>query len=240
MSKKLKVREATSYCDGIEFYSTRNSGYIAKAILVEDGTIVTSYTKERKKLSEKKSFFRKIVEWAGIITFSIVFTTIMYLVKADVRKILSIMCFTVSVFVSIDFVVEVTKEHRTSKGKSRFRYHAAEHMAINAMNEIQRVPTLEEIKRFSRFSNNCGSNVIGVIIIIYLWWSFCINLWKDIIPCIVVSILGMWIIILLRRLGGLNFLQYLSTIPPTDKELEVAIAGIQVWFEHEKAKEESL
>ena len=43
---------------------------------------------------------------------------------------------------------------RTKNGKERAhaRYHAAEHMVINAYYKLQRVPTIEETKESSRFS----------------------------------------------------------------------------------------
>ena len=38
----------------------------------------------------------------------------------------------------------------------------------------------------------------------------------------------------------LNFLQKFTTIIPTNKELDVAIAGMNVWFENEKKEEEKV
>lgn len=40
--------------------------------------------------------------------------------------------------------------------KQTFRFHAAEHAAINAYYDLKRVPTLEEIKEYSNFSYRCG------------------------------------------------------------------------------------
>ena len=238
MSKKLNVREATSFCDGIEFYSKRNKGYIAKATLVEDGTIVTSYAKKKEISSEKKSFAQNLAMWAGIVTLAVVFTFaimgISYLLKLEGRRQFGFMWFTISVFGLIAFVVRTTKKRRTPEGRSTYRFHSAEHMAINAMKKLQRVPTLEEIKQFSRFENGCGSNGTAIMTFNYLWLAFCITFLQG-ISYIVIAPLGLCVIMILYLLSGLNFLQYLSTIKPTDKELEVAVAGIQEWYNHETA-----
>lgn len=238
MPKKLEVREATSFSDGIEFYSKRNKGYIARATLAEDGTIVTSYAK--KISSEKKSFAQNLIKWTKIVTLSvviaIVITGIQYLLKIDGIQLLGLEFFSISIYLLIRFFISSAKERRTAKGRSCYRFHSAEHMAINAMKKLQRVPTLEEIKQFSRFEKCCSSNLTAYVAVLYLWMSLCITLleiFQQGILYLVVALLGLCIILLLDLLCGLNFLQYLTTIPPTDKELEVAIAGIQEWYVHE-------
>lgn len=55
---------------------------------------------------------------------------------------------------------------------------------------------------------------------------------------IIVMLSANSIVLILLQCGFLNFLQKYTTIIPTDKELSVAIAGMNVWFENEKKEKE--
>ena len=52
--------------------------------------------------------------------------------------------------------------------KSLCRFHAAEHAAINAYYNLHRAPTMDEIKRYSIYSYNCGIPEL----IKDAWWLF--------------------------------------------------------------------
>jgi uncharacterized protein YqhQ len=154
------------------------------------------------------------------------------LLGLDERKQAGLMLFSVAIFMLISVVARCIKERRTTKGRSSFLYHSAEHMAINAIKSLQKVPTLEEIKQFSRFSTFCNTNEPFYYALLLLVVSSSILFFQS-TTYTVVPLLGITLIFLLRISGGLNFTQYLSTIPPSDTELKVAIAGIQVWYDHE-------
>lgn len=47
--------------------------------------------------------------------------------------------------------MKITKEYSNAS-----KYIAASHMAINAYNDLHRIPTLEEAKKYSRFSSESG------------------------------------------------------------------------------------
>lgn len=118
-----------------------------------------------------------------------------------------------------------------------FKFHSAEHMAINAINDLQRVPTLEELKGYSRFSNNCGSNQVLCVFVFLVVILICTYLF-NMVQSIVVLWLTVDILAIFRRLGWLNFCQYFSTKEPTERELNLAIEGLKFWYECEHDESE--
>jgi uncharacterized protein YqhQ len=233
MSKKLKIDHATSFYDDISFYSKRHKKCIARASITEDG-IVTFYGKKEEISTEKKSFAQAFAMWAGIITLSIalfiLLVWLVYILKP--KNEYGFLLFLMSVFTIAVFVIRTTIDRHTKKGISSFKFHSAEHMAIQAMKKLQRVPTMEEIKCFSRFDKNCGTNLTTLLALNHLIISICFTFLNGSLFLIVTSSC-LLLTLLLKQLGCLNFLQYLSTIPPSDRELKVAIAGLKVWFENE-------
>lgn len=117
-------------------------------------------------------------------------------------------------------------------GYSLNRFHGAEHMAINAYNKLQRIPTLEEIRGFSRFLKNCGSRhlfkklvpnlVLCILIAVFTFssptfWALFIGL---VIPINIV-------IRLCIDEGWFRFLQVFITEKPSDNELLLAIEALK-------------
>lgn len=125
-------------------------------------------------------------------------------------------------------------EMKSKKGKERAhaRYHAAEHMVINAYYKLQRVPTIEETKESSRFSKICGSREIICRIWTYslasLEMAFIAS--KSAIVYFVIFIGTIYFSNLAKRKGWLRFLQIFITTSPSDEEIEVAVEGIK-YFE---------
>lgn len=112
------------------------------------------------------------------------------------------------------------------------KFHSAEHMVLNAYRKLKRLPTIEEIKNFSMFSNTCGTNAITQILIIsfaFFAESFILNRTY----MIIIMSLSVIIVLVLIKIGFLNFIQYFTTDIPTEVELKVAIKGLKVWIKHE-------
>lgn len=110
--------------------------------------------------------------------------------------------------------------------KATRRYHAAEHAVINAYYDLHRVPTLEEIKRYSNWSNRCSSldSFCAAIPFFIVGTSriICIGNWFIVVATILIIIMG----ILIRK-QKLCFLEVLVTSNPKDEEYEVAINALQ-------------
>lgn len=114
--------------------------------------------------------------------------------------------------------------------KESARFHAAEHMAINAFNYLGRVPTLKEIRTFSRFHQNCGTNYITLFqldsLILFIGSMFSTK------TGIYIALFLVALSIILFKLKLLSWGQIFTTLPATDRELKVAIAGVQTWLHH--------
>lgn len=114
---------------------------------------------------------------------------------------------------------------RNEKIISLMKFHSAEHAVINAYYDLHRVPTLDEIRNYSRFSYNCGS--LNEMIFVFTFW----------ILAIAKFLTDMWIIVFLailfmdmfyfKKKKRLFFMEFLVTAKPTDKEYKVAIAGLE-------------
>ena len=109
------------------------------------------------------------------------------------------------------------------------RFHAAKHMAVDSYNELGRVPTIEEMKKYSRFSKNCGCQCCMRAILLGLMTSLDMIFFAG--RKSVVFIIVMLIIIIFTFLdenfGTFKFIQILVTNKPTDTELMVALKGIE-------------
>jgi len=118
------------------------------------------------------------------------------------------------------------------------RFHAAEHMAINSYEKLQRIPNLEEIKNASRFSKSCGSrylitssigySILFVVIGIFSRYSFYIYIPVYSITC--------FFIFNKKVNGWLKYFQFLFSARPTDKELKLGIVALQKFEEMEFTK----
>jgi len=106
---------------------------------------------------------------------------------------------------------------------------------------LQRIPSIEELKLFSRFSRYCTTGIITPLIAIPFGMFAILTAFPYL------NYHGMNILILspvlivvelLDELKCSYLLQRITTSPATDKELEVAIACLQVWYNHETKKTE--
>lgn len=123
------------------------------------------------------------------------------------------------------------------KLKSLARFHAAEHMAVNAYNAKGTIPTMEDLKNASRLSNACGSRPL-----LEGWFvPTVISL-----ELITLGPMGGWLYffalaitfaVLKLMKGELLFLQYMVTNSAEDTELKVALEGLKAYEEMEDSFE---
>lgn len=113
---------------------------------------------------------------------------------------------------------------RDEKIRSLARFHGAEHSVINAFYDLRRVPTLEEVKRYSMFSLRCGSlpqvSKLGITLI-----SSIAVLFPSYWNILALAILAV-IAITLDKAGKLYFMEFLVVSKPKDAEYEIAIKGL--------------
>ncbi len=118
------------------------------------------------------------------------------------------------------------------------KFVAASHMATNAYRKLQRIPTLAEAKKCSKFSTDSKIGMTFARIFSHIAIMIFMLIFEEISPfglflmAIIIPVLST----LLATLGIFNFLQTFVTSKPSDKELEVAITGIRLYEKFEDAK----
>ncbi len=242
MRTKLKINHAESMDDGIRFYSKRHKGYVAISTVDEVGNIKTEWTTMKKYEKEKnkndKSADRKkiFIFILYVLPFFTIFAILLvWATSKDPMLGMRIFFLGYASMLLGEFVIITYIERR--KMKNAYKFHSAEHMVLNAYRKLKRVPTIEEIHQYSRFSNSCGTNGTTLMVMDFTLMSLCTFI-RNPLYCFIGMLFVQIIVFILLQCGFLNFLQEFTTIIPTDKELNVAIAGMNVWFENEKKKKE--
>ena len=170
---ELEVGKAESLIDQIRFYLNNDTQYVAAIENQEGCEVILGEEKEEEcnKKSENsinREEFKEFIKWwlsnleillSSIIGVSIVGVSIIGVeyVSRKINNILvligimNIICFIINI---VGLVIIETKETDPSL-KSK---HSAEHMMLNFLEINKRLPkNIEEVKKTSRFSSECGS-----------------------------------------------------------------------------------
>ena len=133
---------------------------------------------------------------------------------------------------------------KKSKRSAISRFHAAEHMALDAYERKQRIPTGDEIKSSSRFSPDCGSMhtfnaifyktflcvylyfMLKICLAIYDYYSMFGSVTKAILMVVLTMVLGAFlfsqIVNFTIKKALMRFMQFAVTKKPTDREVRLA------------------
>lgn len=236
--RKTKIREARSIKNGIIFCSSSIPLIMVKSTINEKGEIRTrvidQITEREEDLKEQEGNKRKNMLIKAYLT-DLIILTIMILLKVDTRIFTGMVTFSI---VGTHYLCPVSYNiyNIKYKCKSLGRFHSAEHMVINAYNKLDRIPSLEELKKSSRFSNNCGSNKINGIIIIFTFISFAgpFLIRMGVIKYLIIMTLIPITIAILSYVGAMNIFQVFFTNKPNDVELQVALEGLKKYEDLEK------
>lgn len=238
MQNNKIIIKARSKKNGIVFYSN-TLPFVGSETFYDDSgkmqsrlifTRVDELVDYMGTLNEKENTFNK----KNLIIFDfalIIISIIAFVCTKNFGLIFASIYF--SVFVSHDLFefAKISYKMKLKKGRecSIAKFHAAEHMAINAYKKLQRIPTLEEAKKYSRFSKNCGSRKILSRIFMFSMITVAMATlisYNGLIYLIVVLLIPLFRVIL-EKYGWLIFLQVFVTSKPTDKEIELAIEGLR-------------
>lgn len=169
----MKNLSANSYFNGISFSTSKKS---ARAIVNKNGT----YRIEKADLAIL-TLYEKIIIWFYIITSTSLICFSIFKTK-NVKIIIGNFIFCVIFYMHIlSFISGIF----LSIFKPEFKkYHAAEHKIINYIKKYDKIPTLEEAKKESRFCATCTSIktfykvILGItwIILLYSTLPILINL----------------------------------------------------------------
>lgn len=242
MRTELKISHARSMNNGILFYSKRHKNYVTIATIDEYGNITTDWTtlkeyrknkSRNEKVAETKKMFMLYILILPFIIIHFILTE--WLMNQNPILGTRSLQLGLSLLFLVSFIIITSYERK--KERNAYKFHSAEHMVLNAYRKLQRVPSIEEIYQFSRFSNSCGTNTTTLIVIFFAL-SFICSFIPNSSYRLLVLILADLLVLILLQYGFLNFLQKFTTIKPTDKELSVAIAGMNAWLENEKKEKE--
>ncbi len=236
--EKIKIREARSIKNGIIFCSSSIPLIMVKSTINEKEEIRTrvidQITEREENLKEQEGNKRKNMLIKAYLT-DLIILTIMILLKVDTRLFTGMVTFSI---VGTHYLCPVLYNiyNIKYKCKSLGRFHSAEHMVINAYNKLDRIPSLEELKKSSRFSNNCGSNKTNSIIIMLVFISFVgpFLIKMGVIQYLIIMMLMPIIIAVLSSVGAMNIFQVFFTNKPNHVELQVALEGLKKYEDLEK------
>ena len=226
------IFNARSSQDGIIFYSSQNPGLGVQVILTPEGkckaTPVITILEDFFGLLGGGSVMNYVISKKAVIILDLVILALVCFTR-NISFIIAWIYFaylaSVDVFQSISLAIAIKLGDLQRLG----RFHSAEHMSVEAYNSLKRVPTIDEVKKCSRFSVNCGSfpgfqkSFNYFILSLFIASGGFLNLMIYIITCIFVIVL----LYVVGRYKLVKYLQVFLTNKPTDEELNVAIEGLR-------------
>ncbi len=229
MNEQKELSLARSYVNGITFYSPKYLMFGVRTLLdenenFESKTIFFKF-EDLFEVSQtpKKTFLWIILSDILVIALSIIlsiFTNNFGFLSAAILY---------AIWARPEFYRFIKFVFRCKfKEPSLARFHAAEHMAVNAYNQLQRIPTLDELRKASRFSKHCQSQrSLLSFFILSLLQIAAILFYNTSFLYLIAALIILFFEIIVSKKQLLSFLQIFVVSKPTDKELELAIEGLK-------------
>lgn len=237
------IIHAISRKNGITFYSTKlpivgTKVYYDESGQIDSETILTNtynFIHKLEILKDSSYLHVNIFSKVAFITTIFLFSFFTFKLTNNFGFLIAgfhFCCFGACNFLELIKIIIYNKKNDRNNF-SAAKFHGAEHMAIQAYNTLNRLPTMDEIKKFSRFDKYCGSQkklselfitIVSCFIIILITYlgMFCDN--STVILYATISIILLSVLTVFYK--KLVFLQVFTTSKPTDKELYLAIEGI--------------
>lgn len=235
---RVEAMQDVMVIDGVpEFMHERYPEAYATAL--EDGRIVadpqeTKESRAMQKEYDSEFFFRFVKLAKTLLRMSVICFLLIFPVGVVSTSFIRLALGTALVLLALSRISDVIYVFVMNLfGNEQFvqmcKYHYAEHAVINAYYDLRRVPTLEEIGKYSGFSYNCGvskkiMNVWSVFIV-----AVC-NFAPEgyyLLAAMVLVLLSLW---WLRK--NLYWTQIICLRKPGTKEYQVAIAAITKALEY--------
>ena len=222
----MEIEAGKAYANGIDFIS-RKQGFAIQARRNVNGEIVVSKVDLQEALKEHEN--KIIKSWKqvlGIILISAFLTLTLHL-QASFGVKLVVMIAVVWLATFGYFLVKSHQEEEYVK----YRYHAAEHKAMNYVDRYHKAPRdIYAIRDTSSISYRCGTTLLAVVYVLTTLIIFSVVflplIWLKVIGCIFSFV----IVFLLWACGYLDFFQRFVTKKPTLSELEVAYEGLLMYI----------
>ena len=122
------------------------------------------------------------------------------------------------------------------------RMHGAEHQIINTMEQLGRLPTMNELRATPRIHDWCGASLAVMVIVVvsgalvlsgaFVPFAVAVVGWGLVVALTLVKH-PYWLRLALRVSGAVQ--HWLTTAPPTDREHRLALATMGVLMEARQA-----
>lgn len=238
MEDKKKILHARSKEDGIVFYSNKVPVMCYEATLDDEGEIYVrpqprSWWEEEDYcgmfVPDIRGLQKKLSKYLKIALFILAILSIVI-----TKNVIIAFGLTYFSLLAAEELVELgilAYEIKFGSLKQTGRFHSAEHMAIAAYTKHQRIPTMEEIKEASHFDKECHGKIIIRQVVFVLLLTLIICFYAYLPLFVYFGLIGILLILAVieRKYNFLRVFQVLLTNKPTDKELEVALAGIELF-----------
>lgn len=218
----LKLTGAESEKDRISFFTKH---YSATAIRNENNEITIEF---KKVIISKKNIVSILVIFGSPSLLKA-----FMLIPLIENKLLGIGCYLIPMFFFSLFAIIGIIDVRKNCGEEFLRNHGAEHKVFSAYEKLERVPTIQEVSKFSRINKSCGATIFSAFITVQLIGFIVYSLTSYIIPEIILFVVPLFF----KTIFPLNLLgkaaQFFTTREPKKENIELAIASLSA-LEHKE------
>ena len=222
----MDLEEAKAFSDGIDFHVLKQNMVIS-ARRDENGDVSITKHLPREHHTDPMKNLEGIVV---ILLFSLVLSFILNSVSNDRLKV----CITLVALWAGTFAYYFYQSKKKSAFSS-YRYHAAEHKALNYLDRYEEAPIdIYFLVNTSSYSVRCGSTMVAVLEALVTLFALSITflpfIWLKVLGCV----LGLVIVFFLWAFDLLNFFQKFVIQEPSLAEVEVAYEGLKAYVEERK------
>lgn len=222
----MNIAEARSRKDGIDFFINEKNLTIS-AERTAEGKVVITKENYIKPLERVRNIKVKIM----CFLLSLIIATIYSFIEKKGYGHTAIILLILALVWSVVFGYYLLQT-KDASNKQSFRYHAAEHKALNFWDKYEKIPeTVEDIMKMNSISWRCGSTVVAVVLLLVTL----ISLGFLFIPLFFLKIawaaLSVYLTMYLWANGKCNFFQKMVISEPSIQEVEVAMEGMKVYLD---------
>ena len=223
------MEEARARKNGIDFIVPKKKIIISVRREVDGEIVVHRHSRQAESIDPIKTLPMCVF----IMLLALILSAILnFIASYQVRTLLILAVLWGSLFTYYFY------KSRRKQDYSLYRYHAAEHKALNYLDRYNELPRdITFLMNTPSYSVRCGSTMIAVLCtiitlvtlsVVFLPW-----IWLKVIFCI----LSFVVVFLLWAFDLLNFFQKFVIREPTWDEVEVAYEGLKEYVKERKNEE---
>lgn len=230
------VKSAASYPNGIAIRSRSCPDLSVKVFQDWQGNtrraLLPSCQTQLYSINPFEDFYYEVAKKLTIILDIILVLALLFMKQFGYAILAVSFSLLLSIPLSI-FLTEIYILQHTEEGRKNARFHAAEHKMVNAYRKYQKVPTIEQIKKASRYTTLCGSleiiiplfSQVGLYILLILSNELFSNLYLKLGSMLISG----GIAFLLYHYGEtlFQFFEIFLTKTPSNEELEISLEAIK-------------